>query len=114
MKLFSKTRPVQTVCCSIDCETLNGINEIARQLKRLADAWNGTEKSEKTEKTAEKVSIPNNGIQVVWSAEEDRKLLSIVNLIGPRWVKISETGILPGRTPAAMSARYNNVLKNRK
>ena len=49
MKLFSKTRPVQTVCCSIDCETLNGINEIARQLKRLADAWEGTGKPEKTE-----------------------------------------------------------------
>lgn len=93
---------------------ITALVQIAQGSIRMAHAWDGDPKTVKTEKTADKVAVQENVMQVVWSEEEDKKLLSIVNLIGPRWVKISETGILPGRTPAAMSARYNNVLKNRK
>ena len=42
MKLFSLHRYV-----SVDMETLLTLQEIAKQLKRLADAWEG-EKSEET------------------------------------------------------------------
>lgn len=90
MKLFSHKRQTPTVCCSIDCETMNALFEIAKQLKRLADAWEGdggvthTEDNECEDK-----------YNRYWTDSDVDKVVSLYNE-GKTIYEIAE--LFPGRT----------------
>lgn len=111
MNIFSNHRLV-----TIDGQTLITLMEIAKHIKRLADAWEGDkpEPQEKMELTPAQRNVKSqNAKQQPWTPEEDNVLLELVDFFGPKWVTISKTKKLSGRTPSAIGSRYNNILKHR-
>ena len=103
MKLFTTQRIV-----TIDCETLNAINEIARQLKRLADAWEGGN-STNTEKDGD------DKYNRVWTDADIEKAIALYNE-GKTLQEIADS--FPGRTPdgvyCALIRRGINIKKREK
>ena len=96
-------------------ETIKVFNSISWQLKRLADAWEGTKKEDgKTTLTPAQIAVRSkNASSKSWTPEEDERLLKMVELLGMNWVTIHKTNKFPGRIPSAISSRYHNELKNK-
>lgn len=98
-------------------QTLRVLNSISWQLKRCADAWEGSTVEKEVEEKSEKPKPKNigkarNASQPQWTPEEDEMLMNLVEVIGPRWSLIYKTKKLPGRTPGAIGSRYFYLSRN--
>ena len=91
-------------------ETLLTLQEIAKQLKRLADAWEG-EKSEETKDETD----PDDNYNNYWTDADIEKAIALYNE-GKNLQEISDS--FPGRTPdgvyCALLRRGINVRKSTK
>ena len=89
--------------------TLRVLNSISWQLKRLADAFDkeGEKKVETPTPAPGKNAVKaRNASQPLWTPEEDKTLLELVEYFGPSWALIEKTKKLSGRTAASIGSRY--------